>query len=87
MARGGRGSGDHSKSGLLAAAIVGGLAMPAHAGDPPKLALTGSATMTTDYMFRSVSNTNQEPGRAGRIRCWLRHVLGLHLGIEYRIRG
>jgi uncharacterized protein (TIGR02001 family) len=49
------------KSGILAAAIVGGLAMPALAGDAPKLAFTGSATLTTDYMFRSVSNTNQNP--------------------------
>ena len=49
------------KSGILAAALVGGLAMPALAGDAPKLAFTGSATLTTDYMFRSVSNTNQNP--------------------------
>ena len=35
--------------------------MPGYAGDPPKLALTGSAVITTDYMFRSISNTNQNP--------------------------
>ena len=37
-----------------------GLALPAKADDN-KLTLTGSATITTDYMFRSISNTDQEP--------------------------
>jgi uncharacterized protein (TIGR02001 family) len=49
------------KAGILGAALVAGLAAPASAGDPPKLALTGSATMTTDYMFRSISNSGQLP--------------------------
>ena len=45
---------------ILGAALVAGLAMPANADDN-KLTFTGSATITTDYMFRSISNTNQEP--------------------------
>ena len=49
------------KSGALAAALLAGAAVPGYAGDPPKLALTGSAVMTTDYMFRGVSNTSQNP--------------------------
>jgi uncharacterized protein (TIGR02001 family) len=48
------------KAGILSAALATCLAMPAQAGDN-KLALTGSAVLTTDYMFRSISNTNQEP--------------------------
>ena len=75
------------KSGALAAALLAGAAVPGYAGDPPKLALTGSAVITTDYMFRSISNTNRESRRAARIRSDLRHVLGLHLGIQYRISG
>src|SRR4029078_5838101 len=49
------------KSGILGAALIAVLALPAHAGDPPKLTLSGSATFVTDYMFRSVSNTSQNP--------------------------
>jgi uncharacterized protein (TIGR02001 family) len=49
------------KSGVLAAALIAGATMPGYAGDAPKLSLSGSATMTTDYMFRSVSNSNQNP--------------------------
>jgi uncharacterized protein (TIGR02001 family) len=49
------------KSGSLAAALLAWAAVPGYAGDPPKLALSGSAWLTTDYMFRSVSNTNQNP--------------------------
>ena len=48
------------KSGILSAALVAGLALPAYADDT-KLTLSGSATITSDYMFRSVSNTNQDP--------------------------
>ena len=50
---------------VLGAALFVGLAAPAYAQDapptPPKLTLTGSASFTTDYMFRSVSNTSQNP--------------------------
>jgi len=49
------------KSGALAAALLAGAAVPGYAGDAPKLSLTGSATMTTDYMFRSVTDTSQNP--------------------------
>jgi len=48
------------KSLAIGAALVAALAMPAYAGDN-KLTFTGSAVLTTDYMFRSISNTNQEP--------------------------
>ena len=47
------------KSCVLGAALALAFAMPAQAQN--KLAFTGSATITTDYMFRSVSNTNQDP--------------------------
>jgi uncharacterized protein (TIGR02001 family) len=47
------------KSFVLGAALALALAMPAQAQN--KLAFTGSATITTDYMFRSISNTDQEP--------------------------
>lgn len=45
---------------VLGAALAVGLATAAEAGDN-KLTFTGSATITTDYMFRSISNTNQKP--------------------------
>jgi len=48
------------KSIVLGAVLAAGLATAAQAGDN-KLALTGSALIGTDYMFRSVSNTDQEP--------------------------
>ncbi len=47
------------KSCVLAAALIAGLVLPAHAQN--KLTLSGSATFATDYMFRSVSNTKQYP--------------------------
>jgi uncharacterized protein (TIGR02001 family) len=49
------------KAGILGTALIAGLAAPGYAGDPPKLTLSGSATITTDYMFRSVSNSDQNP--------------------------
>jgi uncharacterized protein (TIGR02001 family) len=49
------------KSGILGVALVAGVATQAFAGDPPKLELSGSATFTTDYIFRGVSNTSQDP--------------------------
>src|SRR6266508_3782957 len=48
------------KLGILSAALVVGWALPAQADDK-KLTLTGSAMIATDYMFRSITNTNQEP--------------------------
>ena len=48
------------KSIVLGAVLAAGLATAAQAGDN-KLAFTGSALIGTDYMFRSVSNTSQEP--------------------------
>jgi uncharacterized protein (TIGR02001 family) len=49
------------KAGILGLAILGAMAVPSHADGPPKLALSGSAWLTTDYMFRSISNTSQNP--------------------------
>ena len=49
------------KSGALVVALVGVAAAPGYAGDPTKFELSGSAWLTTDYMFRSISNTNQNP--------------------------
>jgi uncharacterized protein (TIGR02001 family) len=48
------------KLGILIAALAVALALPAQADDK-KLTLTGSAAFTTDYMFRSITNTNQLP--------------------------
>ena len=48
------------KSAVLGAALSRGWQCRPRA-DPPKLTLSGSATFTTDYMFRSISNTNQDP--------------------------
>jgi len=59
MARGSREVGI-IKSIVLGAVLAAGLATAAQAGDN-KLAFTGSALIGTDYMFRSVSNTNSEP--------------------------
>jgi uncharacterized protein (TIGR02001 family) len=47
------------KLGILTAALALGLAFPAQAQN--KLTLTGSAAFTTDYMFRSITNTNELP--------------------------
>ena len=49
------------KAGILAAALITGLAAPSYAADPPKLALTGIAWLTTDYLFRGVSQTSNSP--------------------------
>jgi uncharacterized protein (TIGR02001 family) len=47
------------KLGILSAAFAVALALPAQADN--KLTLSGSASFTTDYMFRSITNTNQLP--------------------------
>jgi len=49
------------KAGIMSVALIAGLALPAYAQDAPKLTFSGSATITTDYMFRSISNTNNLP--------------------------
>ena len=48
------------KSCVLGIALAAGLATAAQAGDN-KLALSGSASFTTDYMFRSISNSGNDP--------------------------
>ena len=50
------------KAGILGSALFTGLATPGYADDAaPKLTLSGSAQFVTDYMFRSISNTSQNP--------------------------
>jgi uncharacterized protein (TIGR02001 family) len=46
--------------GILSAALVAGYILPAHADDK-KLALSATTTFTTDYVFRGISQTNQNP--------------------------
>ncbi len=48
------------KSCMLGAALIGGLALPAHAQDN-QLGLSATATFTTDYVFRGISNSAQNP--------------------------
>jgi uncharacterized protein (TIGR02001 family) len=45
---------------IAGSALIGGLALPAQADDK-SLEFSGFANFTTDYMFRSISNTNQGP--------------------------
>jgi uncharacterized protein (TIGR02001 family) len=47
------------KACVLGAVLAAGLTTAAHADN--KLTLSGSATFTTDYMFRSISNTKNLP--------------------------
>jgi uncharacterized protein (TIGR02001 family) len=58
MTRGSRGLGI-VKSLILGAALFAGLTAAANADN--KLTLSGSASFTTDYMFRSISNTKNDP--------------------------
>jgi uncharacterized protein (TIGR02001 family) len=46
--------------GILSAALIAGLALPADADDK-KLTLSATTAFTTDYIFRGVSNSNQNP--------------------------
>ena len=48
------------KSFVLGAALAAALAVPAQAGDN-KLALSATTVFTTDYMFRSISTSDQHP--------------------------
>lgn len=50
--------------GVLSAALIAGTALPAQAQDK-KLSLSGSATLTTDYVFRGVSQTQGNPAVQG----------------------
>ncbi len=67
--------------GILSAALIAGTALPAHADDK-KLTLSGSATLTTDYVFRGISQTQSKSGDSGRVRCHLWHLLRGHLELE-----
>jgi len=46
------------KLGILSAAVIGGLALPAQAAE---FDLSGTATFTTDYIFRGLSNSDENP--------------------------
>ena len=46
------------KAGILGLTLLGTVALPAKAAE---LGLSGIAWLTTDYMFRSISNTSQNP--------------------------
>ena len=46
------------KLGILSAALIGGLALPAQAEE---LTLGASAALTTDYVFRGISQTDENP--------------------------
>ncbi len=48
------------KACVMSAALVAALAFPAQAQDK-KLTLGGTAALTTDYIFRGVSNTDENP--------------------------
>ena len=48
------------KLGILSAALIAGSALPALADDN-KLTLTGSASFTTDYIFRGLSDSARKP--------------------------
>jgi len=50
--------------GILSAALIAGTALPAHAADN-KLALSATATITTDYVFRGISQTQGNPAVQG----------------------
>lgn len=52
------------KSAVLGAALVGGLALPAQADE---LELSASTALTTDYVFRGLSQTGQEPAIQGSL--------------------
>ena len=59
MAWGSREAGT-TTSGLLAVVLVGGLALSANA-EEKKLSLSGTAALTTDYVFRGISQTAENP--------------------------
>ena len=52
------------KSAILGAALVGGLALPAQANE---LELSATTALTTDYVFRGISQTGQEPAIQGSL--------------------
>jgi len=47
--------------GILSAALIAGTALPAQAQDDKKLNLSATATFTTDYVFRGISQTANNP--------------------------
>ena len=74
------------KSLVIGAALIAGLAVPAYARDT-KLTLSGSAIVHDGLHVPQHFEHQQPAGGAARVRSGLRHVLGLHVGIQYRIRG
>ena len=71
------------KACVLGVALAVGLGTAAQAGDN-KLSFTGSAVDHDGLYVPQHFQHEQEAGGAGRIRCDLRHVLGLYVGIQYR---
>ena len=53
------------KSCILSAALVAGLALPAQADD--KIAVSANVALTTDYVFRGISQTLNDPAVQGGI--------------------
>ncbi len=52
------------KTTILGAALIGGMALPAHAEE---FSLGASTAMTTDYVFRGISQTDNNPAVQGSI--------------------
>ncbi len=48
-------------AGILGGAMLAAVSVTAAQADDKKLELSGSATITTDYMFRSISNSSNNP--------------------------
>jgi len=46
---------------IASAALIGGAALPAQAQDGNQLELSATATLTTDYVFRGISQTGNDP--------------------------
>ena len=71
------------KACVLGMALAVGLGTAAQAGDN-KLAFTGSAVITTDYMFRSISNTNNKPAAQAEFDATYGMFWAYAVGIQHR---
>ncbi len=70
-----------ARSLVTSAAVVGCLAFPALA-EEREFSFSATATGTSDYVFRGVSQTDEKPGSPARPRCDLRHPVCRHLGVQ-----
>ena len=75
------------KAGILGLALLGGMALPAHADGPAEVGAIGVCLAHHGLHVPQHFQHQPEPRRAGRIRSDLRHVLRLRVGIEHRISG